>query len=489
MGAPGPRYQNFIAGEWRDPRAGELLEDRNPANPGDLIGLFPRSDAADVADAVAAAQTAQPAWSALSPLKRAEALTRAAALLESRLDALAAEFTREEGKTRREARGETARGVAILRYFAGQASEAVGEVYAAGNPATLLYTVTAPLGPVGLITPWNFPVAIPLWKLAPALLYGNTVVLKPAEATPLMAVRLAEIFAEAGLPRGVLNVVLGDGPGAGAAVVASAGLAGLSFTGSLAVGRRIQAAATQRGARVQVEMGGKNAVVVMADADLDQAAAQTVAGAMLSTGQKCTATSRVIVDRRVLDELTARVCERARALVVGDGLADDTQVGPLISAAARERVLEHVRLAQADGAEVLVGGAAPRGPAYRGGYFVEPTVLGRVRPAMRVAQEEIFGPVLGIIPADGYDEAVAIANGVRFGLSAAIFTRHTGTALRFVRDAQVGLVHVNGETAGAEAHVPFGGMKDSSSFSREQGKAAAGFFTQIKTVYFEPPAT
>ncbi len=482
-------YQNYIDGAWVGATGGETWENRNPANPSDLTGHFPRSTGADVERAVQAAQAAAPAWAALSALKRGEYLLRAAALLEARVDQIAAEFTREEGKTFREARGETLRGVAILRYFAGEGAQPIGEVYPSANPAMALYTIHVPLGVVGLITPWNFPIAIPLWKIAPALLYGNTVVFKPAEITPLTATRLVQIFDEVGLPKGVLNLVMGSGSVIGPAITEAEGITGISFTGSNAVGRAIQAGATKRGAKVQLELGGKNPVIVLADADLDQAAALTVQGAMMSTGQKCTATSRAIVQRSVLQEFTERVVERVRALKVGDPMDDATHVGPQSSAAQRDTVLEYMKVARDEGAELLVGGGALDGPEYRGGYFVQPTVYGGVRPQMRIAQEEIFGPVLGIIPAADYAEAIGIANGVRFGLSASIFTRDIARSFQFIRDAQVGIVHVNGETAGAEPQVPFGGMKESSSFSREQGKAAEHFFTQIKTVYFETPAT
>lgn len=482
-------YQNYIGGEWMDARDGATSENRNPANPSDLIGLFPRSTGEDVAAAVEAARSAHPAWSALSSLKRGEYLLRAAAVLEARVDEIAAEFTREEGKTLREARGETLRGVTILRYFAGEGAQAVGEVYPSVNPAMMLYTLHVPLGVVGIITPWNFPVAIPLWKIAPALLYGNTVVFKPAEITPLTATRLAQIFDEVGLPKGVLNLVAGSGAVIGPALTDNPTVTGISFTGSNAVGRAIQAGANRRGAKVQLELGGKNPVVVLDDADLDQAAALTVSGAMLSTGQKCTATSRAIVQRAVLAAFTEKVVARVRALAVGDGMRDETNVGPQASASQRDTVLEYLEIGREEGAEVLVGGGPLNGPEYNGGYFVQPTVFAGVRPEMRIAQEEIFGPVLSIIPADSYDEALSIANGVRYGLSAAIFTRDIGKSFRFIRDSQAGVIHVNGETPGAEPQAPFGGMKESSSFSREQGKAAAQFFTQTKTVYFESPAT
>jgi len=482
-------YQNYIGGEWADARGGATLENRNPANPSDLIGLWPRSGAGDMAAAIDAAVAAAPGWAGTSALKRGEILLRAASLLEARAGEVAAAMTREEGKTGREATGETLRGVAILRYYAGEGSQPVGEVYPSANTRTLLYTLHVPLGIVGIITPWNFPVAIPLWKIAPALLYGNTVVFKPAELTPLTATLLVHILEEAGLPKGALNLVVGLGAEVGPTLTGDPRVTGVSFTGSNRVGREIGRVVQERGGKAQLELGGKNPVVVLADADLDQAAALTVQGAMMSAGQKCTATSRAIVERPVLEPFTRKVVERVESLVTGDGARERTNVSPLVSEAQRDRVKEYLDLAREEGVETLAGGGLLEGAEYQGGHFVQPTVYADVRPDSRLAQEEIFGPVVAIIPAEDYEEAVALANGVRFGLSASIFTRDIVRALRFAEDIKAGIVHINGETAGAEPQVPFGGMKESSSYSREQGKAAAQFFTQTKTVYLDHPAT
>ena len=482
-------YQNYIGGAWIDARGGGTIENRNPANPSDLIGLWPRSTSEDMTAAIGAAVAAAPDWAGTSALKRGEILLRAAALLEARVAEVAADMTREEGKTGREATGETLRGVAILRYYAGEGAQPIGEVYPSANTRTMLYTMHVPLGVVGVITPWNFPVAIPLWKIAPALLYGNTVVFKPAELTPLTATKLVKILEEAGLPAGVLNMVVGYGDEVGPALTGDPRVTGVSFTGSNRVGRAIQRVVEERGGKAQLELGGKNPVVVLADADLDQAAALTVQGAMMSAGQKCTATSRAIVERAVLEPFTRKVVERVNALVTGDGADEATTVSPIVSAAQRDRIKGYLDLAREESVETLAGGELLEGPEYHGGYFVRPTVYANVRPESRLAQEEIFGPVVGIIPADDYEEAVRIANGVRFGLAASIFTRDIAKGLRFTQDIQAGIVHINGETAGAEPQVPFGGMKESSSFSREQGKAAAHFFTQLKTVYFDQPTT
>jgi len=348
----------------------------------------------------------------------------------------------------------------------------------------LLFTMREPIGVVGIITPWNFPIAIPAWKIAPAIAFGNTVVFKPASLTPLCAVRLVEALDEAGLPKGVVNLVTGGGSDVGDVIVNDERVEAISFTGSNAVGNQIKKDATERGAKVQLEMGGKNPAIVMADADLDHAVTEVIKGAMMSTGQKCTATSRAIVDRKLLGDVTERIMQRASAMKVGDPSQDGVNMGPLIDAKAAERVLGDIEKAK-NGASLAQGGGRPSD--LPDGHFVEPTVFTDVDPNSYLGQEELFGPVLGVIPVDGLDEAVAVANQVRYGLSASIFTRDIGKALSFIREVQAGIVHVNSETAGAEPQVPFGGYKGSSSYSREQGKAAREFFTQVKTVYFDPP--
>ncbi|MCA1598848.1 MAG: aldehyde dehydrogenase family protein, partial [Chloroflexi bacterium] len=380
-------YQNYIGGAWAEARGGGTIENRNPANPSDLIGLWPRSTSVDMTAAIDAAVAAAPGWAGTSALKRGEILQRAAALLEARVAEVAADMTREEGKTGREATGETLRGVAILRYYAGEGAQPIGEVYPSANTRTMLYTMHVPLGVVGVITPWNFPVAIPLWKIAPALLYGNTVVFKPAELTPLTATKLVKILEEAGLPKGVLNMVVGYGDEVGPALTGDPRVTGVSFTGSNRVGRAIQRVVEERGGKAQLELGGKNPVVVLADADLDQAAALTVQGAMMSAGQKCTATSRAIVERAVLGPFTRKVVERVNALVTGDGADEATTVSPLVSAAQRDRVKGYLDLAREEGVETLAGGDLLEGPGYHGGYFVRPTVYANVRPESRLAQE------------------------------------------------------------------------------------------------------
>ena len=479
-------YGNYIAGEWRPAASGETMENRNPANRDEVVGLFASSGADDVDAAIAAAEEAYRSWRFSSPMTRANILHKAANILESRIPEVGRELTREEGKTLKEGIGETTRAVQILRYFAGEAQQPSGEHYPSVNPHTLLYTTREPLGVVAVVTPWNFPIAIPAWKIAPALAFGNTVVFKPASLTPLTAVRLVEALDEAGLPAGVLNLVTGSAANVGDPLVRDPRVVAITFTGSNETGAELRRSAAERGAKLQLELGGKNPAIVLADADLDHALGQVVAGAMLSTGQKCTATSRAIVDRRIIDRFTEMLADRIGGLKVGNPLDAETQIGPLIDERAADRVAGEVDAAKQAGAELVVGGER-LGSGLERGAFLAPTLFAEVDPKSRLGQDELFGPVLGVIPVDSMEEAMAVANQVKFGLSASIFTRDLGRALAFAREIEAGVVHVNSETAGAEPQVPFGGMKGSSSYSREQGKAAREFFTQVKTVYIDPP--
>jgi aldehyde dehydrogenase (NAD+) len=474
---------SYVAGEWRP--GGETIEDRNPARPSEVVAEVRAADAALAEEAVGAAKESFAVWRGTPPPARGDLLRRGADLLERRAEEIGRDLAREEGKTLAEAVGETARAVAIFRYYAAQTLEPDGETYPSHSAATFLYARREPLGPVSAITPWNFPIAIPAWKIAPALACGNTVVWKPSELVPLTSVHLVRALVDAGLPAGVLNLVLGRSAEVGDTVVAHESLAAVTFTGSNEVGRRIQLTATERGKKVQLELGGKNPAVVLADADLEQAAEQVARGAFLSAGQKCTATSRVIVERSVVPEFAERLVQRARSWKVGDPLDPDTKVGPLASEAQRARVSGYLELARRDGATALAGadGGVPGD-----GYYVTPTVFADVPAESRVAREEIFGPVASLLEASSYEEAVAWANDTPFGLTATIFTRDLGRALRFAREARAGVVKVNQETAGLEFQAPFGGMKQSSSGSREQGKVARDFFTEWKTVYLDPPA-
>jgi aldehyde dehydrogenase (NAD+) len=461
----------------------EVVPDINPAAPDEHVATVTLAGPEIAAEAVEAAAAAFPRWRDTPPPSRGDVLRRAADLVDERADAIGRDLAREEGKTLVEAVGETRRAAAILRYYAGQTLEPDGETYPSHSALTFLYARREPLGVVTAITPWNFPIAIPAWKIAPAIAFGNTVVWKPAEIVPLTSTHLTAAFVDAGLPGGVLNLVLGRGSVVGDTLVTHDRVDAVTFTGSNAVGRAIGLKATEAGKKVQLELGGKNPAVVLADADLELAAEQVARGAFLSAGQKCTATSRVIVERRVLDELGDRVAELARSWPVGDPLDETTKMGPLASKSQFDTVSGYLDVAESESALVLAGGGRPDG----GGYFVEPTVLADLPATSRVVREEIFGPVAALLPASSYEEAVALANDTPFGLTAALFTRDLGKALRFSHEIRAGVVKVNQESAGLEFQAPFGGMRQSSSGSREQGKVARDFFTQWKTVYLDAP--
>jgi aldehyde dehydrogenase (NAD+) len=472
---------SLVAGQRRE--GDEPVPDVNPADPEEHVATVSLAGPDVAVEAVEAAAEAFPAWRDTPAPARGEVLRTAADLLDERADAIGRDLAREEGKTLVEAIGETRRAAAILRYYAGQTLEPDGETYPSHSALTFLYARREPLGVVLAITPWNFPIAIPAWKIAPALAFGNTVVWKPAEIVPLTATHFAAALADAGLPDGVLNLVLGRGSVVGDALVTHDRLDAVTFTGSNAVGRAIQLSATRAGTKVQLELGGKNPAVVLADADLELAAEQVARGAFLSAGQKCTATSRVIVEKPVAEELGERLAELARAWPVGDPLDEKTKVGPLSSESQLATVSGYLELADREAARVLAGGGRPD----LGGYFVQPTVLADLPATSRVVREEIFGPVAALLSASSYEEALALANDTPYGLTAALFTRDLGKALRFARDIRAGVVKVNQESAGLEFQVPFGGMRQSSSGSREQGKVARDFFTQWKTVYLDAP--
>jgi acyl-CoA reductase-like NAD-dependent aldehyde dehydrogenase len=477
-------FHNFIGGRWTAAANGAAFSSVNPADTRDVIGKFAASTVEDARVAIDAAHDALRKWRGLSAWARGEILRKAADILESRLDQVARAMVRENGKTIAEARGETARGVALFRYYAGEGVRSVGDVVPSASPRTMIYTTRVPLGVVSLVTPWNFPIAIPIWKLAPALVYGNTAVLKPATATPHCGVLIAQVLEEAGIPAGVLNLITGSGGKVGEELVRNAKVHGISFTGSNAVGRRIAAWAAEHGIKFQLEMGGKNPVIVMPDCDLEQALTLTVRGAFGYAGQKCTATSRAIVLDSIYDEFAAKLVERAAALKVGPGIDESSAVPPVVSEEQHRSILAAIEKGKSE-ARLLCGGGVPSGDAYRNGFYVEPTIFGDVPAASALAQEEIFGPVLSLMRARNLDEAIDLANGVRYGLSASIFTRDLNAVQEYCGRIEAGVVKVNGETAGLEPQVPFGGMKESSSHSREQGRSAMDFFTSIKTVYLD----
>jgi alpha-ketoglutaric semialdehyde dehydrogenase len=476
-----PALTSLVGGRHRE--GDEVVLDINPSAPEEHVATVTLAGPELAAEAVEAAAAAFAAWRDTPPPARGDVLRRAADLVDERAETIGRDLAREEGKTLVEAVGETRRAAAILRYYAGQTLEPDGETYPSHSALTFLYARREPLGVVTAITPWNFPIAIPAWKIAPALAYGNTVVWKPAEIVPLTATHLAAALVDAGLPDGVLNVVLGRGSVVGDTLVTHDHVDAVTFTGSNPVGRALELKAIEAGKKVQLELGGKNPAVVLADADLELAAEQVARGAFLSAGQKCTATSRVIVDNGVVEEFGERLSELARSWPLGDPLEEATKVGPLASKAQLDTVSGYLDVAEQDSARVLAGGGRPDG----GGYFVEPTVLAGLPLNSRVVREEIFGPVAVLLPADSYEEAVALANDTPFGLTAALFTRDLAKALRFSRDIRAGVVKVNQESAGLEFQVPFGGMRQSSSGSREQGKVARDFFTQWKTVYLDAP--
>jgi len=476
-------YQNYINGEWRASSTGETVASVNPANRHDIVGIVPNSGRDDLESAVAAADAARKAWRKLAGPARGQFLYKAAEILESRLDDIAATMTREMGKTFGEAKGETARGVALLRYYAGEGMRKIGDVIPSTDASALMFTTRVPLGVVGVITPWNFPVAIPVWKIAPALIYGNTVVWKPATETAVTAAKIMACFHDAGLPAGVLNLVIGSGSVIGQGIAEHPGIHGVTFTGSNGVGKRIAQAAVARGAKYQLEMGGKNPVIVLKDADLELAVNATISGGIRSTGQKCTATSRVIVEKEIYPAFREKLLERIAQLKVGDGMDPSTWLGPCASESQMETVLGYIRKGVEEGAELLCGGERLRDGDMANGFYVAPTVFDKVTPDMTIFREEIFGPVLALVQADNLEEALRLANDSEYGLSASIFTRDIGSILTFIQDMEAGLVRVNEETAGVELQAPFGGMKSSSSHSREQGTAAIEFYTAIKTVF------
>lgn len=470
---------NYINGAWET--LGNRRPVMSPANVGETLGTVGFSAAYEVDRAVSAAHQAALAWKQLGAIARGNLLFQAAARLEQHVDDLAEVAAREMGKPIGEARGEALRAVGILRYYAGEGFRPTGDVIPASNARVLQYTARAPLGVVALITPWNFPLAIPMWKMAPALICGNTVVLKPAEWSSLSAVRMFQILGPL-FPPGVINLVLGLGTEAGEALIQHPLVHGISFTGSSEVGAHIAQTATRRNIKYQAEMGGKNPVIVAADADLDLAVEAIVSGAMRSAGQKCTATSRVIVLAAVHDVLRDKLATRIQSIKQGSPLDPDTYLGPVVSGPQFEKVMSLIETGRREGAELVVGGTVHDNR----GFFVPPTLFDRVAGDATIAQEEIFGPVVGMTPVDTVEAAIAEANRVRYGLSAAVFTQSLKTAMNFVEEIEAGMVRVNDETAGVELQAPFGGVKASSSHSREQGRAAMEFYTHIKTVAIKP---
>jgi aldehyde dehydrogenase (NAD+) len=477
--------RNYIDGRWVEARSGKTLEDRNPANRKDLIGLFPASGPEDVERAVQAAKRAFASWRLVPAPRRGEILYRVGELLRARKEEIARAMTREMGKVLKETRGDVQEGIDTAFYVGGEGRRLFGETTPSELPDKFAMSVRAPVGVCALITPWNFPVAIPTWKMFPALLCGNTVVLKPAEDTPNSATRLVEVLAEAGVPPGVVNLIHGQGEEVGAALVRHPDVKLVSFTGSAAVGREIASVCGQQLKRVSLELGGKNAQIVMEDADLNLATEGALWGAFGTTGQRCTATSRLILHCDIKRELTEMLTARAEKIVIGDGLDESVEMGPLINQAAREKVHRYVQIGKEEGARLLTGGSIYEEGKWIDGYFYRPTIFDQVTPSMRIAQEEIFGPVLSVIEVTSFEEAIDVLNSTVYGLSSSIYTRDVGRAFRAMREMEAGITYVNGPTIGAEVHLPFGGVKDTGNGHREAGTTVYDIFTEWKSIYVD----
>lgn len=472
-------YPNLIGGTWKT-LSDTSLEDRNPADHHEIIGLFPRATLDDTKGAIQAARSAFPAWSKTPAPARGAILDKASQILTARLDEIATVLTREEGKTFAEAKGEVTRARDIFKYYAGEGWRYGGQVLPSSVNDELLYTRREPLGVVSIITPWNFPIAIPAWKIAPALIYGNTVVFKPAEDAPYTAMLLVEALVEAGLPSGVINFLTGSGALIGTEMTSHPSVNGISFTGSYSTGTKIYQNAIKNMARVQLEMGGKNALVILKDANLDLAVKLAIAGGFGLTGQACTATSRIIVEEEIVEAFVSALTAAAKNLKVGNGLDDGVQMGPLVNQDQLKTSQSYITLGQKEGAQLLLGGEVDG----EKGYFAQATIFDHVEPSMRIAQEEIFGPVIGILRAKGIDDAIEKANAISFGLCAGVVTNNLKAAFAFANQVDAGVVKINEPTTGLALNAPFGGFKQSSANTfKEQGQAALDFYTRTKTIY------
>ena len=472
---------SYVNGKWYHPASTEIGRNVNPADTSDVIAEFPMATAADMRKAIDAASAAWRGWKKTPGPERGRVLWRAADIARRRVDEIAQTLTREEGKVLREAKGEVMKGISLLEYYAGEGYRMHGKTLPSESRDCFTYTVRQPLGVVGLIAPWNFPWAIPVWKSAPALVAGNCVVFKPSELVPATAALLTEIYEEAGMPPGVFNMLVGTGPEVGEAMVHAPELRAISFTGSNRVGGELYVKAAKRGAKVTCEMGGKNAVIVMPDADLDKAATAIHGGAFGSTGQRCTATSRVIAHPDVKGALVERLVASAEKIKVGPGLDPSMDMGPSIADKQWQSVLNYIEAGRQGGARLLTGGMRP--DHLSAGYFIAPTIFDDVTPGMTIFQEEIFGPVLSVATATSLEDALAKANAVEYGLTTSIFTQDVNTVLRFIEDVEVGMVHVNEPTVGGEAQLPFGGTKSTGVGEREMAEEGLHFFTEIKTVF------
>jgi acyl-CoA reductase-like NAD-dependent aldehyde dehydrogenase len=478
-------YKNYINGEWVESRSNKAFENRNPANTEELVGMFPASTEEDVQLAIEAAREAYKTWRLVPAPKRAEILFRAAEILVKRKEELARDMTREMGKVLAETRGDVQEAIDMTYYMAGEGRRQFGQTTPSELPNKFAMYVRQPIGVCVMITPWNFPMAIPSWKIMPALILGNTVVIKPASDTPLSVYNLAQVLVEAGLPRGVLNVITGSGGKVGTPLMKHPDVGLVSFTGSTEIGRSVSEACAPGFKHCQLEMGGKNIILVMDDANLDLAVDGCIWGGFGTTGQRCTATSRVGVQKKIYKEFVERYAARAKALRVGDGLDPATDMGPCVNESQLNTVMEYVEIGTREGAKLAAGGHRLEGGRYSKGWFHEPTVFVDCNPRMRITQEEIFGPVVSVIPIDSLEHGVEVANGVAYGLSASIYTRDINKAFAAMRDIYTGIVYVNAPTIGAETHLPFGGVKQTGNGHREASIAALDFYSEWKTIYVD----
>ncbi len=478
-------YKNFIDGEWVESRSGQTYENLNPADSRDVVGIFQRSDQRDVEDAVSAAAKAFDRWRLVPAPRRAEIIYRASELLLERKEEYARLMTREMGKVLKEARGDVQEAVDTGYYMAGEGRRLFGATVPSELPSKFAMAVRTPIGVCGMISPWNFPMAIPSWKLFPALVCGNTCVIKPAEDTPLSAINLLKALIDAGLPKGVVNLITGFGPEAGAPLVQHDSVKAISFTGSSEVGRIVGEVAARSFKPCSLEMGGKNAIIILDDANLDLALEGVLWGAFGTTGQRCTAASRVIVQEGVYRQFADRLVYRAQRLKVGNGLDESVDMGPQINRQQVETAQKYVEIGKNEGAKLELGGKRLTGPAYDSGWFFEPTIFTGVDPKMRIAQEEIFGPVTALILCNNFEHAIEISNGVQYGLSSSVYTRDVNKAFKAMRDINAGITYINAPTIGAEVHLPFGGTKATGNGHREGGLGAIDFYSQWKSLYID----
>jgi len=483
--APPKVYKNFINGEWVPSVSGRTFENINPANTRELVGIFQKSNQQDVDNAIAAAKDAQKTWRLTPPPKRGEILWRAARLLVERKEQFAEQMTREMGKILDETRGDVQEAIDMTFYMAGEGRRLFGQTTTSELQNKFCMAVRSPIGVCTLITPWNFPMAIPSWKAMPALICGNSVVMKPATDTPLSTHNLVQVLEESGVPRGVVNYVTGGGGEVGNRLMTHEDVKVVSFTGSTEVGRKVSEACSHNFKHCCLEMGGKNCIIVMDDANLDLAVDGALWGGFGTSGQRCTAASRVTVHKKVYNDFVDRFVQRARSLKVGSGLDPTVQMGPVVNESQLKTVEEYVQIGKNEGAKLVCGGERLTGGEYDCGWFHAPTIFGDCDPRMRVAQEEIFGPVVSVIPCDSLEQAIEINNGVVYGLSSSIYTRNVNRAFQAMRDLDTGIVYVNAPTIGAETHLPFGGTKQTGNGHREAAVTALDFYSEWKTVYVD----